>query len=56
MGKYLNDRKHGFGIYTWQDGRQYLWQQHGDAIYRNSTELNAAAVGRIASKCIGMMK
>jgi len=32
-GKYLNYRKHELGIYTWQDGQKYLWQQHGDGVY-----------------------
>ena len=22
-GEYENDRKHGYGIYTWNDGKQY---------------------------------
>ena len=38
-GDYENDRKHGYGIYTWNDGKQYegWWQngkQHGEGIYR----------------------
>ena len=39
-GEYLNDNKHGFGIYTWADGKQYIgeWyegKQHGNVyIYK----------------------
>ena len=37
-GDYLNDKKSGFGIYTWADGRQYhgMWKdgkQHGEGKY-----------------------
>ena len=37
-GEYLNDKKHGFGVYTWADGRQYhgMWKdgkQHGEGKY-----------------------
>lgn len=37
-GDYHNDKKEGFGIYTWADGRQYhgMWKdgkQHGEGKY-----------------------
>lgn len=43
----MDDRKHGYGVYTWADGRQYAgnWKngkQHGEGVYRlaNGTEKN----------------
>jgi hypothetical protein len=38
IGGYKNDKKHGFGKYTWADGRQYIgyWEngkQHGYGKY-----------------------
>ena len=23
IGDYVNDKKHGYGVFTWADGRQY---------------------------------
>lgn len=36
------DKKHGHGVYTWTDGRQYdgMWEngkQHGEGIYYDAT-------------------
>ena len=38
MGQFLNDKKNGYGIYYWQDGRVYegFWyngKQHGPGQY-----------------------
>ena len=38
VGQYVDDKKHGYGIYTWPDGRAYkgYWKdgkQHGLAEY-----------------------
>ena len=38
MGEYKDDKKHGYGIYKWADGRLYLGQwmkgkQNGLGIY-----------------------
>ena len=37
-GEYVNDKKHGYGIYTYPDGRSYKGQwahgkQHGQGIF-----------------------
>lgn len=41
MGEYKDDKKHGYGIYKWADGRLYLGQwmrgkQHGLGIYKTA--------------------
>lgn len=40
LGEYKDDKKHGFGIFTWQDGRKYIgeWKegkQHGKGCFIN---------------------
>ena len=39
-GEYVNDQKHGYGEFTWPDGRKYAGQwfnakQHGSGTYTN---------------------
>ena len=42
-GEYLEDKKHGYGVYKWLDGRQYAgyWsdgRQHGLGVYKVPSE------------------
>lgn len=41
MGDYVNDKKHGLGVFTWPDGRSYdgEWangKQDGKGVYKGS--------------------
>jgi hypothetical protein len=41
VGEYLNDKKHGRGVFTWKDGRKYdgEWKegkQNGKGRYYNA--------------------
>ena len=38
VGEFQNDKKHGYGVYTWADGRMYKggWnagKQHGEGVF-----------------------
>ena len=44
MGQYQNDKKHGWGMYTWKDGSSYQGQraagkQHGQGRYQSEQQV-----------------
>ena len=43
-GQYLDDKKHGYGVFEWPDGRKYKgnWEngkQHGRGLYVGSNQV-----------------
>ena len=62
-GEYLNDQKHGWGVFTWADGRKYegFWaegKQHGEGalMYKGKCKNGIWINGKLAKSNEDMIK